>query len=191
MDRGYYVMYGPLIMRPPVLFVGYQPGGDDRDFGIPQRPPAPGLPLESYYATDEWKLAVVMRKLWGRELMAKSTGLNAIFFRSPRIKVYETEVPRTVRRDAAAFCVPMVEKLVNALHPRLAVVIGFRSLELFGPVKTELQSSAGRALVKRGTIGDHSAYATLHLSGARISLADLESIGNFVTNRLAESESLP
>jgi hypothetical protein len=184
-DRGYHVMYGPLLERPPLLFVGFQPGGDQRDHGLVERPACADLPVESYYATDDWKLAIVMRRLWGRELLASSTGLNAIFFRAPRIGTYESEVPKSVRDQAVAFCIPRVVQLVEAMQPELVVAIGFRSLELFGSVEPELVSPKGRVLVKRGMIGRHPALGTLHLSGAQISTADLEQIGSLVRTRLS------
>ncbi|HQV04664.1 MULTISPECIES: hypothetical protein [unclassified Novosphingobium] len=188
-DRGYYLMYGPLLDAPPILFVGYQPGGDQTDPELHLREPVHDLPAVSYYATDDWKLAVVMRKLWGRELMAASTGLNAIFFRSPRVSVFEREVASPLRRRIEAHCLPIVEALVEAMEPRLVVAIGFRTLELFGPTLPALSSPNGRVLVRSGRIGKHQAIGTLHLSGARISAVDLSAIGSFVMDNLAQAGS--
>ena len=185
--RGYFVMYGPLLDRPPIVFVGYQPGGNQTDPELANRPPQPDLPVESFYATDDWKLAVVMRKLWGRELLAASTGLNAIFVRSPRIDVFEREVPKHTRRAIEQFCVPKVAELVEAMRPELVVAIGFRTLELFSKTEPVLWNAKGRALVKRGMIGRMPAIATLHLSGSRIAAADLEAIGSFVVDQLGKA----
>ena len=179
-DRGYHIMYGPLNSRPPILFVGYQPGGNQRTadhcLGKPDSVP----PKICYYATEDWPLASWMKQMWGKAYLERCTGLNAIFFRSPKIAVYEKEVSRDVRQSAAEFCLPRVERMINAIEPRGVVFIGLQSLKLFGETKVELTNSKGRTLVESGRIGAIGAYSTLHLSGARISSVDRKSIAEFI-----------
>lgn len=178
-DQGYSVIYGPLVPKPPVLFVGYQPGGvhksDQHLWAAPTETPPP----ESYYASEEWRLAVNMRSMWPRQILANSTGLNAVFFRSPDVDNFHALGRDTFRR-AVAFSLPRAARLIDALDPVAIVAIGFGTLRLFGKAKPVLRSKRGRALVCEGMIAGRQALATLHLSGAQISTQDRQAIACFV-----------
>ena len=179
-SRGYHVMYGPPKLNAPILFIGYQPGGDHRTSDHLFEKPAVFWPEISYYATEPWRLAVNLRNMFGHEILRESTGLNAIFFRSPNIKTYNSEVPRQIRRELAAFSVTQARRIVDALTPKLVVGIGFDSLRLFGPTSPALISSKGRVLAENGFVGSRPAIGVLHLSGAQISNIDRAEIAQFV-----------
>lgn len=184
-NRGYHVMYGPPIERAPILFIGYQPGGDHHTDDH-QRPATTGSwPQVAYYATAPWTLARHMRAMFGADLLSQCTGLNAIFFRSPNIAVYQAEVPLARRRQAATFCLDRVQKMTSMLQPSLVVGIGFQTLQLFGPTQPALHNDRGRTLLVAGAIGGIPALASLHLSGARIAAGDRRLIADAVLKRAA------
>ena len=182
-DRGYHVMYGPLVRDSPILFMGYQPGGDHRTDDHLLAAKEGVRPDVSYYASEEWPLARNMRTMFGTELLRRCTGLNAIFFRSPKIATYSHEVSPFRRRDAAAFCGERVKRTIAALSPKLVVAIGFESLRLFGPTQPALLNGRGRTLLIENFIGEIPAMGTLHLSGARIAAEDRSAMAEAIIQR--------
>lgn len=178
-NHGYLIMYGPIRTRPPVLFLGYQPGGDQTTGQHLCPKPDQKPPTVSYYATERWKLASNMRAMWPQELLARSTGLNAVFFRSPSVGNFSA-IERRIRRQAINFSTPRAEKLIEAIDPIMIVSIGFATLRLFGNTRVVLANERGRTLVREGIIAGRAALGTLHLSGARISAADRQAIADLI-----------
>lgn len=179
-DRGYHIMYGPPLPRAPILFMGYQPGGDQRTNDHRREQVGGRWPAVSFYATEDWTLARSMRAMFGADLLKRCTGLNAIFFRSPNIRVFEREVSLHRRRDATRFAVERVARVVAALQPKLVVAIGFKSLRLFGPTEDVLVNARGRSLIIGGAVAGVAALGTLHLSGARIASLDRAAIARTI-----------
>ena len=95
---GFKVLYGPPLYQPPIFFIGYQPGGNAPEEYSDRWPPA------CQYATENWALAVKMRQLFGRELLERCCGVNAIFIRSPSMLDYRRDYSRQVRAEVASFC---------------------------------------------------------------------------------------
>jgi hypothetical protein len=184
---GFKVLYGPPLYRPPILFVGYQPGGSAPEGYNDRWPPV------CQYATENWALAVKMRQLFGRELLERCCGVNAIFIRSPSMREYRRDYSRQVRAEVASFCLDRVASLVRAIEPVNLVVIGHGTLRLFGSTEAALRSATGRVLIRTGRVAGRPALAVLHLTGARISLQDLVAVRAEVlssTNSRAEPEQL-
>jgi hypothetical protein len=173
---GYKILYGPPHHRPPVLFMGYQPGGNK-----PEPYEKDRWPAVSEYATENWPLGRKMRGLFDQEFLAECSGLNAIFVRAPSADAYRREFKETLGA-IEKFCMDRVHRLVRAMDPQKIVVIGFAALNLFGSSKPILSNSAGRVLVREGRVAGWPALATLHLSGARISAEDLNSIKTVIAS---------
>jgi hypothetical protein len=182
-DRGYRVMYGPPLERAPILFIGYQPGGDQRTDDHRGREQSGAWPALSDYATEAWTLARNMQSMFGIDLLRRCIGLNAIFFRSPNIAVYATEVSLARRRDAAAFCVGQAKRIIEALRPKLVVTIGFKTLELFSEGRPALSNAHSRTLLIESCIAGMPAIGTLHLSGCRIAAADRKAMAGMILAR--------
>jgi hypothetical protein len=168
---GYKILYGPPHHQAPILFIGYQPGGD-----APEANETDCWPSVYQYATENWPLTRVMWKLFDKEFLKQCCGLNGIFVRAPSSDVYRREY-REARYSIEKFCLERVGRLVNAINPQKIVVIGFAALELFGGSKEFVKNSNGRVLMKKGQIAGRPAIATMHLSGAQISTPDLNAIG--------------
>ncbi len=171
--RGYEILYGPPLCRPPVLFVGTQPGGtrvsQHRERGADL---GGAWPEGCEYATAPWPMAVRMRAMFGAALLSRCTGTNAVFLRAPDVATYRREVPAGLRREVAGFCAARVERMVRAMRPERVVAIGFDSLAAFGPSEPVLWSASGRALLRTGAVAGQPAIATLHLTGAWMSVPD-------------------
>lgn len=184
-NRGYHVMYGPPIHRPPVLFIGFQPGGDRTEEHL-LADPSDTWPETSYYATEDWKLARIMRSTFGEALLRQSTGTNAFFFRSPSVDTFLSEVPGATLVMCDQFCQSRLRQIIESLQPKRIVCIGFATLRRFGLTYPVLSNGSGRALVEEGSILGFPALATLHLSGSRIAANDLQDIGSFILKKTDE-----
>jgi hypothetical protein len=176
-DFGFKVLNSPPIYRPRFLFIGYQPGGgcedaiNERDRGMERR-----WPEEPDHAVRSWRLSKIMRELFGLDVIMKSIGMNAIFLRHPTVKKYKKNIERATRHCVANFCREKVLQIIDVTEPQKIVAIGFDTLKLFGPTQPDLKSAKGRCLTCTGTVGERPALATLHLTGARISLVDRDAI---------------
>lgn len=169
---GYKILYGPPYPRPPILFVGFQPGGRApeaaRGEAIGERT---RWPPRFEYADADWRLAVNARKIWPVEQLSGCVGMNAVFFRSPKVTTWRSFC---ISNEAEAFCQPHVEALVAALNPLRIVVIGvgtYDKLSRGADMEPALVSSKGRVLVSRGQLWCRPVCITLHLS-AQISNED-------------------
>ena len=182
---GFKILYGPPLFRPPILFIGYQPGGGSADF---ERETARGTdkqwPPTCDYATQDWAIARKMRGLFGREFLAGCTGTNAIYLRSPSIRDYRRDHDRDTRSKVERFCLAQTAQIVEVINPQKIVVIGFGTLGLFGPSNVGAKNANGRALIRIGKVAGRPAIATLHLSGAHISRSDLEIIGSAIQDEV-------
>ena len=181
-NYGFKILYGPPIIRAPVLFIGYQPGGADDDHERKvNRGSDKGWPAICEYATESWILAKTMRKMFGRAFLEQCTGLNAIFLRAPSVDFYNRQLDQSSRTAIKEFCLPRVGRMVEAINPQKIVAIGFSTLELFGGGNPDLlHEKTGFALTKVGKICERRAVATQHLSGARISNHNLSRIAKRV-----------
>ena len=191
-DCGFQILYGPPYFQAPFLFLGYQPG---RGIKSPAQERIDGSedrwPSRSEYATEDWALAKCVRKVFDKECDPKCieicVGLNAIFIRSNSIDEYHRQFDRALRTEIESFCLPRVEQMIDAIQPLGIVAIGFATLDLFGSSVVSRTSEKGRVLTKTGKIAGRNALGVLHLSGARISKRDRETIAREI--RIFESGS--
>lgn len=186
-DYGFKIFNAPPIYRTPILFIGYQPGGDEVAAQDEiNRGSHLTWPEKAEYATASWKLAREMRSMLGSEIdLNRCVGINAIFLRAPDVKKYKEDVNKKARADVKNFCKEQVVKIVSLVNPLNVIAIGFETLRLFGETKPDLTSltsvtSGGRPreLTCQGRIGKNKALGVLHLSGFRISRDDRARIAN-------------
>ncbi len=179
---GFQILYGPPFREAPILFIGYQPGTglkspeEEREYGSED-----GWPSVCEFATEKWVLAKNMRRMFGRELLQRCVGVNAIFMRSPSLEHYRKHVTLELRRKIEKFCLVQITEMVETLRPKVVVVMGFETLALFGKSKSVLISEGSqRVLAKTGSVAGREAIGTLHLSGARISALDRAAIASHI-----------
>jgi hypothetical protein len=178
-DCGFQILYGPPFFRTPILFLGYQPGRgtksplQERLDGSEER-----WPLRSEYATEDWPLAKRLRESLDEELIERCVGLNAIFVRSDNMAKFRRQFDLALRLKIQKFCLSRVEKMVNAIQPLRIIAIGFATLGLFCSSVAGRANESGRVLTRMGKIAGRPALGILHLSGARISKQDRETISS-------------
>jgi hypothetical protein len=180
---GYRILYGPPVVRPKYLFLGYQPGGKANSLRMDQHR---GWPSVCEYALDKprlraagWDsptLAVNMQKVWGAPTLKHCTGLNAIFFRAPSMEDWK-RVRREQREELERFSLERAQRIVKMFGPKRLTVVGLGSFELLTKgLGCSVLVCRGRALIKRGELWGVPAFGVIHLSGARVSGADLEAM---------------
>ena len=166
---GYDILYGPPVMHPDMVFLGYQPGGSEKDVA-PEIERGERLPIPSQcaYAYATWTLARRMREIWSVPVLAQCTGLNANFFRARSASAWN-QVRAELRREMESFSLTRAELLVRTMAPRRIVAIGLKTFRRLneGPETLAVRRKRG-ALVVQGEIWGIPAVGVIHLSGARI-----------------------
>lgn len=166
---GFRILYGPPIVDARFLFLGYQPGGRAVDCAEHHET----WPETCDYATEEWPLARQVRTIWGQEVVAQCTGLNAIFFRAPSVAAWN-RITKSLRENLEIFSRDNAERIVRALRPECLIVIGLGTFSWLSQGEPSLHGEKGRVLARRGTLWGCEAIGTVHLSGSRISRGDRE-----------------
>ncbi|MCS0495931.1 hypothetical protein NVS89_12555 [Ancylobacter sp. MQZ15Z-1] len=189
-DFGFRILYGPPRVATPLLFLGDQPGGGEKDN---RKGLADGeresWPETSDYATACWKLAKRIRNVWDDPPMGESTGLNLNFFRSASQGEWR-RLPLSLRAKLEEFSLPRAVRIVRALAPRHIVVIGLGTFQRVvgvaeaAAVRHALVSDRGRVLGRTGELWGSPATGVLHLSGAHISVEDRQKLNAFLRERV-------
>ena len=177
-DFGFKILNSPPIYRPRLLFIGYQPGGGLEDFEYEKKLGSHlTWPKVSEVATASWPLARNIRAMCEPAIdLRESVSVNANFLRSPTIADYNNNLSKPARDEVKHFCLIRTERIIDLIEPVRIVVIGFATLNLFGPSDADLKNHKGRILTRLGKVAGRDAISTLHLSGAHISNPDRASI---------------
>lgn len=182
---GFEILLTPARLRPPILFIGYNPGDAKnntpidvaRAKGYEDHPPE-----ENELATvkKDYRLATQLQKMFEYELLSRCVALNAVFIRTRTVDNY-LRLGKAERADLQRFCFSIVSQLIDAMDPKQVVVLGFRTLELLNAEWSEDCSSPikKRALTRVTRVFDRPALAVLHPS-AQISNSDLKLIADRV-----------
>jgi hypothetical protein len=165
---GFEVLMGPPFKSAPLAFIGYQPG--DWKTG-PEEARAKGyencwVTSRCQYVTESWLLARRIQTMFPPEILNRSVGLNAIFVRAKNVGRYEAQVPKDVRRLIKDYCLRQVKRILDAIEPQKIVVVGFSTMDLFGPTEA-IPSDSGRKMLGVGKVFGRPAFVTPHLTGAR------------------------
>lgn len=188
---GYKVLYGPPVPRPPVLFVGFQPGGGVEAANDGRcRSGKPYWPDQNEFTDADWSLARHMRRIWSPTLLIKCVTANSVFFRAPSKRVW-SEVPRGLRYRLEAFSRRKLSEITELICPEMIVAVGLGHLVDFQHSGDPL-ISRGRRLAQPGYIGTIPAVEIIHLSGARLSNDDRDRLKAWIeTNVTAKICSNP
>lgn len=184
-DLGYEVLYGPPLPDAPILFVGFQPGGDK------WQPLPVTWPTAMEYGNthDPYPLASRLQLAFKPAFLNQCNAVNAIFLRAPSEERYRT-IDAAIRSDFEKLSLQAVQDLIGCLRPRLVVTLGFNTMKLFTTDEVDPLESGGRWLLYRASIAGTPAVAIRHPTGARppASNDEMKEIGDAVRQRLAETD---
>ena len=179
-EFGFEILMGPPFIEAPVLFLGYQPGNwglsieKARSAGYEKSWVVKG---KSQYATASWLLAKKLRKIFekgNKLLLEQSVGLNAIYVRAKNVQEYTKLVSLEDRKLIQEYCFKCNQEIIQLIKPKKIIVIGFGTMDVFGPSTPDLLGHDNRCLTKLGSICDQEALAIRHLTGARFKTADYD-----------------
>jgi hypothetical protein len=178
---GFEVLMGPPLVRPDIAFIGYQPG--DWELSVEAAREAGyekwWVKGACHYATEDWRLARRLRAMFSANRLRRCVGLNAIFVRAKSTAAYRA-TPRDLRNRIRAYCLPQLQRMLEAMQPERIVVIGFETMDLFGR-SSRHDIGSTKTLVKLGKVFGRPAVATPHLSAAwGLSNEDLLKISRIV-----------
>ncbi len=167
-DYGFKILYGPPKIKPDVLFLGLNPGGNENDA---QQGKSAGerdcWTKANEYISKDYRLATHIQKIWHRDQLENSVALNRLFFRSPNINAWKTNsLEQSIRCDAEKFCLDECQKIVKAMEPKSLIIIGLSTLSQKEFIKTNIAvGSPSRRVVQNGTLWGIPTSAVIHLSG--------------------------
>lgn len=181
-NLGYEVLYGPPYFRPPILFIGYQPGGDEDPY--PNTNIRKDWPDECEYATAPYTLAKKMRIIFSKDVLLQCVGINAIFLRAKNAREYKQHIAPALEMKIRKFCIPHVNSIIETLQPQKIVVIGIETGKLLGTFEPDLRRLRlpNHNLTMTGSIGSYKALCVSHLSGSRLSNEELKIIGDRINS---------
>lgn len=179
---GFRILYGPPVVSAPYMFVGFQPGGWQDESHEGQHDSWPDQP---WHANAKSPLAKKLGHVFGIETV-EHTGLNMIFFRARNMKAWNS-VPPALKHELERFSLERVQRLVEALQPQHLVVIGLQTFRQLTKTKgrAALFGQHGNCLAVEGEFGGYPASGIIHLSGARVSNKDLESLKGYFSRRIS------
>lgn len=180
-ELGFRVLYGPPVHRPPIFFIGFQPGGGaNRADADQQAAEMEGWPETFDYVKADWLLARRAREVWGGNVLSRCCGANLVFLRAKSKADWKRYVSADLRRSCEQFGREKLQLLIDAMQPETLIVIGTRTLSELSDAEIVLKGAKrDRPLVRRGTAFGREARAVIHLSGAQISTDDRASIKSY------------
>ena len=180
---GFKIFNSPPVSRPEILFIGYQPGGGDAEWRYERSRESHKIwPSEVEYRVASWALAVNIREIFSNTEvdLRKTVGMNALFVRAPSVEVFKSKFSKLERDNIKNFCIEEAKSIVKFLQPKIIVAIGLGTLDLFGKSKPDLVGARNRQLAATGSIEGIKTLGVIHLTGARISKLDRESLYNHI-----------
>lgn len=128
LEGGWGVLYSPIRLRPDLMIIGINPGGDRTDFNENEALQIPkqheyfdcsvdnhGKPRNGYKLAT--KTVNVFSDMNLKDLLKESVKLNLLFFRSRNWKHWET-VKEPLRKELESFCADLVLEFIKVLKPR-------------------------------------------------------------------------
>jgi hypothetical protein len=180
--QGFRIMYAPISVRAPALIVGLQPGGevavDEHHAGVPEY---------NAYTDEDWRLAARLKEVWPEQLRQLS-GLNVNFFRQAKDSTWRLVDP-AIRRRVEEFCLEGCLRLVEALQPQKAIVIGLGAFDRLTSQEAVRPNPClvleGAVLARRGIVHEIPVVGVRHLTGSRMSTVKRKAIYHLLRMEVA------
>jgi len=164
---GYKVFYGPY-ERHPLLIIGFNPGGNAKDF-IPHL-----YPPEHEYLTHDYVMARQMRYYLDPRIIGKSVKTNILFFRTSNVQEWNA-VPASRRKELEAICASHVSSIIDDMKPTTILAEGIATYRAMKKLlnlqnksheEVEYRLEAGKRVLVYKT---ENLIGIIHPTGARLS----------------------
>ena len=161
---GFAIFYSPVKINPTIALIGYNPGGDDKDFNEQNI----SIPLQHEYFTENYKIATNVKKIFSvanlTSELKSSVKFNLIFFRSKIAKEIKN-------KELIRFSENKVVDILNKLQPKYIVAEGFATYQrlktLLKATEKEIKRENDKAIIKIAETQDNiPLIGIIHPSGA-------------------------
>ena len=180
-ETGFKTFYTPVYRNPPVLIIGYNPGGSTDSFKKKDKERfesgdfSPPTPDEHELIEKEYNLAKAFRNTifkGRRDLLWKSVKFDMIFFRSTDQEGLEEQLGEDYE-DTKQFCYRKTEEIVETIQPESILVYGSttfkelkRNMKGFREFKEErMTNSRNHKIFQHGEWKGIDIYAIAHPTG--------------------------
>lgn len=178
---GFKVFYSPVYLKPPIIILGYNPGGGEEEFITDMEKFEKGdfsLPLQHEYTSMNYPIAKKMRSFFEKhmKLLETSVKLNLFFFRSKNIDELNKLSP-TLRHEMEQLCYNKFLEIIDFLKPQLLFVEGLKTYDLIKYILPNFFVESNLILRNRrlssvGKWNDIPVYGIIHPTGSRLSQDD-------------------
>lgn len=182
---GYAIFYSPVVPKPDIMILGYNPGGASDSFNANEVK----VPSEHDYIKGDYKLAqkmkIVFEELKPEISLENTLKLNLIFFRSKRASDF-------VNKELINFCKEKVEEIIQKIEPKVIIAEGFKTFDTLLEImkgkesQRDFEENNQKRIVRLGEISKHiRVIGLIHPSGARgVSNERLKIMGKFIRQHL-------
>ncbi|HXQ93126.1 MAG TPA: hypothetical protein VN739_08980 [Nitrososphaerales archaeon] len=183
---GIKTFFTPVRRFPPLMILSLNPGGSEVDYessGDKERfeRRESFIPVSNEYVSSNYPMARKIRRFFHNhiQMLSESVAIPVIFFRSKDYSYLRSQLSVPRINQLEGFCLDKTKEILDYLVPNRFLMIGFDTLtklkDRFGDFSNEVdlpgrETRIGISTTWRGT----SVFAIRHLTGSRISNADLE-----------------
>lgn len=185
---GLKLFYSPVVFKPQLMIISYQPGGSEEHYANEDRDRFDAgdfsLPTTNDYVSKNHVMSRRIRSFFdfksGMELLKNSVVFPLIFFRSPTIRAWRKELPKSARVEMEELCFQKTEEIIHVLQPQRILILGIETYQIIKKMLGSIQNE--KILHTRGNnasrmaisaqYGICSIFAVMHPSGSRISKND-------------------
>ena len=190
---GFAVFYSRPRLNPDLLILGFNPGGDENAFDLKRDSRLPDFHDYFQDGDGDYRLAQKMRGLFKdidkEETLKNSVKLNLIFFRSTD-KNQWNQINRPLRQEMEKYCLSKVREVIKVLNPKVILTEGIQTFQILhanlpqaSPPQFE-SINGRRAMFAKSNFSGIPLLGIIHLSGARPSEEEMQSIKKILSKEL-------
>ncbi len=146
--RGYNVLYGPPMVKPKLMLISFQPGGED------------GIAYQTYpdtlaYVKDNFKFGKTLRKHMQEaglsDVLEKHTvATTAVFAQAPASESSKWATGKGSYKIWREFSLESVRELIDLMHPEVIVIFGTKTKDIFKPELTNTRHNHKQHILTYG-----------------------------------------
>lgn len=197
-ETGIKTFYTPVTENPPLMIIGYNPGGDKASFQKDKQRFENGdfsNPEKSELLTKEYPLARKFRNKIFQDhtnILEEAVKFDLIFFRSKKASYLKDQLGEDYQ-EVLDYCYDRSEEVIEKLQPETILLYGISTYdkfqenfqEDFKQLETVKSSSNNRRIFCKGEWRDIKIFGIIHPSGAYPSNEELGTVQEFLFSKLS------